>query len=159
MGQLLLARPAEGRDSDPERPGVVEHVADGAILARRIRALQDHQQRPLSLREELVLPLIDDFGIGLALRLRPLAVRKGARILRIALGKIDALARGNAKPLRQAFWHRLAPMWLTCAIIGGLRAGVKHPAHPQRPNALLSPLLAERRPLPWAVAVLVPRVC
>ena len=57
--QLLLARPAEARDVDAERPGLVEHVADGAVLAGGIGALQDHQQRALAFGEQPVLQLVD----------------------------------------------------------------------------------------------------
>ena len=57
--QLLLARLAERSDGDAERAGGVEHVADGAVLAGGVDALQHHQQRTLAFGVEPVLQLVD----------------------------------------------------------------------------------------------------
>ena len=64
VGALLLARRAEGGDVHAERAGGVEDVADRAVLAAGVGALQHDEQRPPALRVEDVLQPVDLRRIG-----------------------------------------------------------------------------------------------
>jgi hypothetical protein len=83
--QLLLARAAEGRHRDAERPRPVEHFSNRAVLAARVRALQDDEQGAPPFREQPVLQDVDGFGILRRLRLRALLVGQARLVARVAL--------------------------------------------------------------------------
>src|SRR6185503_5053511 len=96
---------AEARDRDSQRPGLVEHMPDGAVLARRIGTLQDDEQRPFAFPEQFVLPGVDALAVLLALRLSFLPVRKSRRVAWIDLGELYPLAGRDAKLCCKDFCH------------------------------------------------------
>src|SRR5262245_45405611 len=103
--QLLLARLPERGDRNANRPGLIEHVPDGAVFAGCIDTLQHDEQRALAFGIEPILQLVDDGAILPTLLLRSLLVRKDRTVGRIALGKLYALTALDPKPCRKIFGH------------------------------------------------------
>ena len=60
MGRRLLER----SDLATLRIDAVEHALDGAVLAGRIHALEDQQQRPAILRVKLLLEIVEALAVG-----------------------------------------------------------------------------------------------
>ena len=98
-------------DRDAQRAGLVEHVPDGAVLARRVDALQHHQQRALALGVQPVLQLVDGLAVLGALLLGRLPVREGGRIVWFALVEMGTLARLEFETAPQSFWPWFGPGW------------------------------------------------
>src|SRR5688572_30324468 len=88
VSQLLFTRGAEGGDRDTEWSRLVEHVAHGAVFARRIDALQHNQEGALAFCVELILPFVDNGAVFCALLFGCLAVWEGRGVGSIALAEM-----------------------------------------------------------------------
>ena len=113
---FLFARRAKGRHRNPERSGRIEDVPDRAVLAARVRALQDDEQGALAFGIESVLKLVNDGGVLSGLRLGLALVRKRAGVGGIALGEAHALARLDPKhgPHIHHRLYSIASRWDAC---------------------------------------------
>src|SRR5262249_2742431 len=63
MSRFHFARLPERLDHDTERARLLEDMADGAVLAGGVDALQYHEQGTLAFGVELVLKLVDDLAV------------------------------------------------------------------------------------------------
>jgi len=90
--ELFRARLLEGMHLAAHGIDARHHMLDDAVLARRVRALQDHKHRPATLRVEPLLQIREAPGIlgELCLGLVPVDV-DAVGIGRIAIGKPEFL--------------------------------------------------------------------
>jgi hypothetical protein len=98
---LDLRRLPERRDRNAQGAGRVEDTADGAVLARRVRALENDQQGALPLRIEAVLQGVDVVGELLGRGPGGVPVVEAAFVARVALLKVEGLARFDPQPFDQ----------------------------------------------------------
>lgn len=64
MIEFVRGRLLERGDRAALRIDAVEDALDGGILARRIHALENHQQRPAVLRIEPLLEIVQPYSVG-----------------------------------------------------------------------------------------------
>src|SRR5579872_3925055 len=65
MVELVAGRRPEGRDLAALRIDAVENALDGTVLAGGVHALKDQEQRPLVLRIEPLLQIVEALFVGL----------------------------------------------------------------------------------------------
>src|SRR5688500_16548955 len=99
---LLLARLPKGSDMHTDWAGRVEHVADRAVLAACVHALQHDEERPLPLGVEHVLQAVDLGRIGGGSFFGGGLVTVAQAVARIAVGEPE-LAAGLHKDV---VWKR-----------------------------------------------------
>src|SRR5215469_12528949 len=98
MTELLGRRLLEGEDLDALRIDSGHHVFDRAVLAGRVHALEDQQQRPTVLRVEQVLFLGQPFGATLQqLGRLALGQLQAAGVSRIEIPEPEAPAAADAE--------------------------------------------------------------
>ena len=104
VGQLGDAGLLERRDLAVLRIEALHDVADRAVLARRIHALEHQQQRPAVLGVEPVAEIVEHGDVFAQFRLGVLFALEPPRIVGVEIPEPDFLARRDGKAVVSWQW-------------------------------------------------------